>query len=252
MGWTRTGKALVAVTALALVATACGDDDDDTASGGEDTEAFCEIAREIDSQEDFPTVAQLEEYRDAAPEEIRDSANLVADEFIKATEAGDVFAAFEAEGVDEAFEDVLQPYESEECGIEPDEEEEDEEPDQDASVTSLDPAATRVDVVATDYTFAFTPPVAGRTSFVMANQGAERHVMYLFRLAEGKTVEDVLASEGDEGYEEDWESASVKAGEEAVLTADLVAGNYGMICYIPTAEGKSHYELGMQKSFTIQ
>ena len=250
MGWTRTARALVAVTALAMVATACGDDDDDAASGGEDTEAFCDIARELNDQEDFPSLEQLEEYGRTAPEEIREATDLVVREFTKATEAGDVFAAFEAPGMDEAFEDVIEPYETEECGIE--REDEEEEPDQDASVTSLDPAATRVDVGATEYAFAFTPPTAGRTSFVMTNQGAERHVMYLFRLSEGKTVEDVAASQGEEGFEEDWESDTAAAGEEAVLTADLVAGDYGMICYIPDPEGTEHYELGMEETFTIQ
>jgi hypothetical protein len=251
MGWTRAAKALVAVTALAMVATACGDDDDSEAASGDDTEAFCDIARELDAQEDFPSIEQLEEYRDTAPEEIREEAEFVAAEFIKATEAGDVFAAFEVEGMDEAFGDVIEPYETKECGIEHDDEEDEEE--EDPSVKVLDPAAARVDVTATEYEFALTAPaVAGRTSFVMTNKGAERHVMYLFHVAEGKTVEDVMESEGDDGYDLDWESDTATAGEEAVLTADLVPGEYGLICYIANAEGKSHSELGMKETFTIQ
>jgi hypothetical protein len=246
MGWTRTATAAVAITALAMVGTACGDDDD--AASGDDTEAFCDIARELDAQEDFPSVEQLNEYRDAAPEEIREEANLVADAFIEATEAGDVFAAFEDPAVEEAF-GTIEPFETEECGIEHEDEDGDE---QDPSTTELDPAATRVDVAATDYAFAFTPPAAGRTSFVMANQGAERHVMYLFRVSEGSTFEEVMASEGDEGYDEDWESDTAPTGEEAVITADLVAGEYGLICYLPDPEGTSHSELGMAENFTIQ
>jgi hypothetical protein len=246
MGWTRAAKALVAVTALAMVATACGDDDD--AASGDDTEAFCDIARELDAQEDFPNVEQQNEYKDAAPEEIREEATLVADAFIEATEEGDVFAAFEDPEVEEAF-GTIEPYETEECGIEHADEDGDE---QDESVTELDPAATRVDVVATDYEFAFTPPAPGRTSFVMTNEGAERHVMYLFRVSEGKTFDDVMASEGDDGYDEDWESDTAPAGEEAVITADVVPGEYGLICYLPNADGTSHSELGMAESFTVQ
>ena len=254
MGWSKTGRAvasLAALAALATVTTACGDDDDAATADGDDTEAFCEVALEIDAQEDFPSIDQLERYRDAAPDEIREEAELVAAAFIDATRAGDMFVAFEAEGVDEAFE-VIEPYEEETCGIESDEDEGDEEPEQDASVTELDPAATRVDVIATDFAFAFTPPVAGRTSFVMSNEGVERHVMYLFRLSEGSTVDDVLASDGEEGYEEDWESDTATKGEEAVVTAELVAGEYGLICYIPAAEGgEPHYKLGMQNTFTV-
>jgi uncharacterized cupredoxin-like copper-binding protein len=85
----------------------------------------------------------------------------------------------------------------------------------------------------------------------MANEGVERHVMLLFRKAPGASTEDVLESEGDEGVEEEWESESAAAGEEAVLTADLVAGDYGMICYIPDPEGKPHFMLGMIEEFTI-
>lgn len=250
MRGSRTWRAVAALTALAAVAAACGDDDDEAADAGDDTEAFCDIARELDAQDDFPSVEQLEEYRDAAPEEIRAEAETVATAFIEATEAGDVFAAFEDPAVEEAF-GAIEPFETEECGIEHEEEDEEEEPEQDASVTSLDPAATRVDVIATDYAFELTPPAAGRTSFVMKNEGEERHVMYLFRLAEGQTLEEVLESEGDAAGE-DWESASVTAGEEAVLTADLTPGEYGLICYIPTPEGQEHYELGMQESFTVQ
>lgn len=251
MGWSRTGKAVAALTALAALAAACGDDDDEDAAA-DDTEEFCDVAREIDSQDDFPSIEQLEQYRDTAPEEIREEADLVTAAFIEATEAGDVFAAFEDEAVNEAFE-TIEPFEAEECGIEHEEEEENEEPEQDPSVTELDPAATRVDVVATDFAFAFTPPSAGRTSFVMTNEGEERHVMFLFKMAEGATIDEILASEGDDGVEEEWESDHATAGEEAVLTADLTPGTYGMICYIPTVEtGEPHYEVGMQETFTVQ
>lgn len=249
MDWTRTARALVAITALTTVATACGDDDD--AASGDDTEAFCDIARELDAQEDFPSLEQLEEYGREAPDEIREEADLVVGAFREATEKGDVFAAFEEPGIDEAFEDVIEPYEAEECGIDHTEGEE-EDDEQDASVTSLDPAAARIDVAATEYAFDFTPPTAaGRTSFVMVNNGAERHVMYLFRISEGKTFQDVVDAGGEEGYDEDWESESATSGEEAVLTADLAAGDYGMICYIPDPEGTSHFELGMQETFTV-
>jgi uncharacterized cupredoxin-like copper-binding protein len=254
MGARRAWKVVGAVAALAVLAAGCGDDDDEAADtgGGGDTEEFCDIARELDEQEDFPSVEQLEEYRDSAPEEIREEAETVTAAFIEATEAGDVFAAFEDPAVEEAF-GVIEPFETEECGIEHSSEDEDEEPDQDASVTSLDPAATQVDVVATEYAFDFeAPTAAGRYSFVMANEGEERHVMYLFRPAEGQTVQDLLDADGEAEPAEDWESESVTSGEEAVLTADLAAGEYAMICYIQSPEGESHYDLGMQETFTVQ
>ena len=247
--------AVSAAVALGLIAAGCGDDDDAAEAtttpaaeeGAIDPEfaSYCEIAIELDEQEDFPTPEQLETIRERAPEEIKDEANVVVDAFLAAGD--DPFAAFEDPAVEEAF-GPIEAFEAEHCGIEQEDEEE-----QDPSVTVLDPEAARVDVTATDYAFALDPaaPAAGRTSFVMTNEGAERHVMYLFRLSEGSTIDEALASEGDEGVEEDFESDFAANGEEAVLTADLVSGEYGLICYVPDAEGTPHYELGMQEAFTV-
>ena len=252
--WTA---AVAATVALGLVAAGCGDDDDadeaTTTTAGEaagdiDPEfaEYCEIAITLNEQEDFPSSEQLETLRDRAPEEIEEQVDFVVEAFLAAGD--DPFAAFEAPGVEEAFEPI-EVFEAEHCGIE----REDDEPDQDPSVTVLDPEAARVDVAATDYAFALDPaaPAAGKTSFVMTNEGEERHVMLVFRFAEGATMDQVLSSEGDEGVEEEYESDFAVAGEEAVLTADLGAGEWGMICFVPDAEGTPHYELGMQETFTV-
>ena len=229
-----------------------GDGEDEGAAPVEiapEDEAYCAIATVVNEQEDFPSPEQLEELRATAPEEIRDEANTVVDAFIAAGD--DPFAAFEAPGVEEAFE-VIEPFDEEHCGInaEDDEEASDE---QDPSVTEPDESATQVAVTATEYAFEIDPaPAAGRTQFTMTNAGEERHVMYLFKLAEGSTVVDVLASEGEEGYEEDFESDSAAAGEEAILTADLTPGDWAMICYIPTPDGTPHFAQGMQTEFTIE
>ena len=220
-------------------------------NGGEEFEiaaedaAYCEIAQTLEDQEDFPTTEQLEQYRDAAPDEIAAPVKVVVDAFLAAGD--DPFAAFEAPGVDEAFEGQIEPFEEERCGIEREDEE-----DQDPSVTQLDPAATRIDVRATDYAFELSAsPTAGRTSFVMTNEGAERHVMALFRIAEGSTLDDVIDEQGDgDSVEEEWESDIVTNGKETVLTADLTPGSYGLICYIETEAGP-HFMLGMREEFTI-
>jgi hypothetical protein len=242
----------------AFDADECGlgsDEDDDSDEGdGEgaavnpEFEDYCAIARELDEQEGFPTADQLEEIRSAAPDEISDEISTVADAFLAGIEAGDPAAAFNDPAVEEAF-GPIEAFETENCGLHGDD---DEGAEQDPSVTEPDPDAAQVAVTATDYAFAFDPPVAGRTSFTMTNAGEERHVMLLFRLAEGFTVDDVLESEGDEGAEEELESDTAAAGEEAVLTADLVPGVYGMICFLPDADGTPHFELGMVSEFTIE
>lgn len=45
--------------------------------------------------------------------------------------------------------------------------------------------------------------------------------------------------------------AHAPAGETAVITADLAPGEYGMICYLPDANGTAHAELGMVTQFTV-
>lgn len=262
-------RVVAGAAALALVLAACGDDETDEATtdttaaaedGGEGTTEgaaeveiapedadFCAIATELDQQDEFPTVEQLETYRDSAPPEISEEANLIADAFIAAGD--DPFAAFEAPGVDEAFSDVLEPYETEHCGLHQDSEDEE---DQDPSLTEPDESATQVAVTAREYAFEFDAPAAGRTQFTMTNEGEERHVMYLFKLSEGRSVDDVLESEGDDGVEFDAESDTAAPGEQAILTVDLTPGDWAMICYIPTPEGAPHFTEGMRNEFTVE
>jgi hypothetical protein len=214
-------------------------------------EDYCAIATIVNEQDEFPSPEQLEELRATAPDEIADEADTVVEAFIAAGD--DPFAAFEAPGVEEAFE-VIEPFDEEHCGIVVEDGEEDGDGEQDPSLTEPDESAAQVAVAATDYAFAFDPaaPAAGRTQFTMTNEGDERHVMYLFKLSDGATIDEVLESEGEEGYDFDAESDTAAAGEEAILTVDLTPGDWAMICYIPTAEGTPHFVEGMQTAFTVQ
>ena len=214
-------------------------------------EEYCAIATELDEQEDFPSPEQLETIRAAAPEEISDDINTVVEAFL--ANPDDPFAAFEDPEVEAAFEPI-EAFEAEHCGLHGDDEGDDEESEQDPSVTEPDPSAAQVAVTATDYAFAFDPePAAGRTQFTMTNEGEERHVMVLFKLADGATMDEVLASEGEEGIDgPELESDSAAPGETAVLTTDLEPGTYGVICYIPNDEGTPHLALGMTAELTVQ
>lgn len=227
-----------------------GDGEDEEVSIAPEHAEYCGISKTLDEQESFPTVEQLEAIKAAAPEEIAEAVTTVADAFIAATEAGDIGAAFEDPEVEAAFE-VIEPFDEEKCGISSGEDDEEE---QDPASKELDPEAARVDVTATEFAFDFAASYpAGRTSFVMTNAGEQRHVLDLFLIEEGKTLDDVKESEGEEGIVDGTELSSdtAAAGEEAVLTVDLVPGEYGYICYLPTPEGESHIDLGMIGSFTV-
>lgn len=259
----RMVRYLAAALALTMLASACGDDDDgdgdeaavdsteatepeDAPSG--DAEEYCALAAELDEQEDFPSVEQLDALAEAAPEEIKESIDFVVGKFKEAIESGDPGAAFADPEMEEAF-GPIEEFETEECGLGGDDEEE---PDQDPSVTEVDPAAAQVAVSAVEYDFEFETPAAGRTSFTMTNDGEETHVMLLAKLAEGATLDQALAAEDPgEFTEEEFESDVAAPGQEAVLTADLTAGDWAMVCYIPTADGTPHYEEGMAVPFTV-
>ncbi len=72
---------------LALVAVACGDDDESGSSA-----EYCVLATELDAQDDLPTTEQLEALRDAGPEEISEELDVVVGAFIAAD--GDFGKAF--------------------------------------------------------------------------------------------------------------------------------------------------------------
>ena len=57
-------------------------------------EEYCELAIEVYEQPSFPTVEQLEQHTELAPEDIADETAIVVPAFIEAIEAGDFEAAF--------------------------------------------------------------------------------------------------------------------------------------------------------------
>jgi hypothetical protein len=247
-----TTRRLIGVVAVPLLLlAACGNDDDTAATDngedatGEDSE-YCQLAVELTEQEDFPSEEQLERYKELAPEEISEDAQVVADAFIEAGPEGfgEIFANQDVmdrlERIDE--------FEAEECGIEhgggelPD-----------GVSTELDEDAQRVDVSAIEYDFLFDEPSAGATSFVMSNDGDEAHFMYIVKLVEGATLDEAMeADDPEEMTELEAESDVAGPGEEAVLTFDdLEAGDYGMLCFIPTPDGVPHAFVGMAVPFTV-
>jgi hypothetical protein len=205
---------------------------------------YCALAIELDQQQSLPTAEQMKAILAAAPAEIADSAKTVVDAYIAAG-ANDftVFTKFPDEM------SAITAFEEQHCGIASD----DEAPP-DPAVVSIDPAATRVDVHATDFHFQFEPPTAaGRYSFVMANGGAEPHMMILAQLEPGATLEEAMASEGEEGVVHEFESIPSGPGGESVVTADLTAGHWVLVCPLPSQANnmQPHAALGMVHEWDV-
>ncbi len=114
-----------------------------------------------------------------------------------------------------------------------------------------------VTVQMTDYTWTVTPEFkAGRNVVRLENQAEQAHEMFIMRLGEGKTVDDVMAwgasYAGPLPGTALGGSTGQKKGDIAYVTFDLTPGNYLLLCFLPDAkDGKAHLEHGMVKPFTI-
>jgi hypothetical protein len=269
----RISAAVAATGVLTVISlTACGGDDDDGATATTVTTAaaasgatvpaatepagtapagtvdpefaeYCALSLELDQQQSMPTAEQMTTILAAAPTEIATEAKTFVDAYVAAGDT--VGPAIFVEYADELA--VIDAFDAEHCGLALDE-------PPDPEVVSIDPAATRVDVHATDFHFAFEPPTAaGRYSFVMANDGEEPHMMILAQMEPGATFEEVMASEGEEGLVQSFESIPAGTGGESVVTADLAAGHWILVCPIPSGANdmQPHAALGMVHEWDV-
>ena len=108
--------------------------------------------------------------------------------------------------------------------------------------------------------FAYDLPAvlpAGPMTIKVVNDGPEPHEFNFFRLADGKTFEDVTqylaAPDGPPPFIPVGGMNGLDKGLSGYLESDLQPGNYIAICNIPSpkAEGHPHFTLGMIKPFSV-
>lgn len=272
----RTLFALPLVLALGLFG--CGDDDDDTtgsasgsasgsgseeAAGGEgDLATYCETTAEIETlgepEIDFESATEDEiveatkafaadevvplahEIQAAAPEAVREDIDILVAKVEELAETGDFEATF-----DDEFTEVqtrVHAHDVDNCGWQ------------------------RVDVSAVNYAFEGIPETleAGITTFEFSNEGTELHELIILRKNDDatETFDELLALPEEEARTKvsDVGAAFGAPGEEGLYTvADLSAGDYLAICFIPVgsvdeeteAEGPPHFTQGMKTEFTV-
>ena len=105
------------------------------------------------------------------------------------------------------------------------------------------------------------PKVAhsGPTHIRLVNEGPDLHHVWLVRLQDGKTVEDLKAfMAGGEGALPSWAvdeggpNTPGHPGEETSAYLDLKPGEYAMMCVIPAAaDGMPHVMKGMIQGLTV-
>ena len=124
------------------------------------------------------------------------------------------------------------------------------------------PAAGRINqltIKTRDYVFYDMPDTitAGATEIRLENAGPELHHVQLVRLEEGKTVDDLLtAVKAGPGPLPAWAvdvggpNTPVPSGVSTTLV-DFEAGNYAIVCVIPSRDGVPHFMKGMVRGLTV-
>jgi hypothetical protein len=118
------------------------------------------------------------------------------------------------------------------------------------------PAATDT-VTLNDYSFKLSRPLtAGSHTFRVVSEANQPHELELIKLAPGKKASDVLAwiqnPKGPPPGEGIGGTAPAVKGVPVYFKADLSAGDYVLVCFVPGPDGKPHFAHGMQLTQTVQ
>jgi uncharacterized cupredoxin-like copper-binding protein len=124
-----------------------------------------------------------------------------------------------------------------------------------ASATPKRPSAQVVTVTAVDYGFEAPASIsAGTVTLNLVNRGKELHHLWLAKLEDGHTVEDLqkLPPGKPPAWFKNIGGPNAPApGGAAQATVTLEPGNYVLLCFIPSADGMPHFMKGMMKPLTV-
>lgn len=115
-----------------------------------------------------------------------------------------------------------------------------------------------VQVTLRDYSFDFAPELtAGRHTLRVQNAAAQPHEVIVFKLAPGKTAQDLMAwmqtEQGAPPAMPMGGTTLLSTGEVNQVTADFEPGEYALLCFVPDAkDGKPHVAHGMVRQITVR
>jgi hypothetical protein len=116
---------------------------------------------------------------------------------------------------------------------------------------------TDVTIKLVDFDFQSSKPLtAGKQRIMVENAGPQAHEIVLVKLAPGKTIEDfgtwAESMKGPPPAEPVGGVGVLEKGMRGTFTANLTAGDYGLICFVPdTKDGKMHLVHGMMKNIKV-
>lgn len=121
-----------------------------------------------------------------------------------------------------------------------------------------------VTIIATDYAFSAPDTItAGLTTLRLVNQGKEPHQAVIYA-APGKSFAELEAAAQPKGSDAQWVQAfmtlqptfpgspgAVVGPDTVVATSNLTPGNYLIVCFIPSPDGKWHVQKGMSHHLVV-
>ena len=125
----------------------------------------------------------------------------------------------------------------------------------DESAASLPEAD--VTITAKDFTFDVGELKAGEATIGLENAGPSIHEVVLIGLQDGKKAQDVIAFfSGPPAGPPPFKTfvgglAPIANGGNGVMSAELTAGPYALLCFVATPDGQPHFALGMAKDITV-
>jgi hypothetical protein len=120
------------------------------------------------------------------------------------------------------------------------------------------PPVPTASILMSEYDFQVEKPLrAGRNVIRIANAGAEPHHVVFFRIATGKTAEDVEAwlqhgMQGEPPVTAEGAMDNLSGGVEAYLDVDLPPGDYVLVCLVAGRDEVPHTEKGMIRHVKVE
>ena len=109
-----------------------------------------------------------------------------------------------------------------------------------------------------DYTFNIDKPLsAGHRVLKVVNDAKQDHELVIVELAPGKTAVDVGTwvekdmMKGPPPGKPIGGMSGMASGRTGTVALDLKPGKYGLICFLPASDGKTHVVHGMTKDITV-
>jgi len=121
------------------------------------------------------------------------------------------------------------------------------------------PSST-LDITAMDYAFAVNTQnvAAGNVDVQLTNKGTEAHQVHIARAPAGMTVDDFVHTYHEQGERAASDNvvwvggvSGVEPGATGRATANLAAGDYFLVCFLPSSDGQNHLMKGMVGSLHV-